>query len=121
MKKKNENEVAMDNLVKKTMFPMSVLFWLILVTVGVSINYGLVFYTDNPAFKNFINGMSSGTLKTWSEISFYLMFIPIMGYAYVSKLYIKMLEKMEDFEKTEDFDITDEETIKKVTEYFGKL
>ena len=118
---KKENEKAMDNLVKKIMFPMHVLFWLTIITVGVSINYGLAFYADNPAFKNFINGMSSETLKAWSDISLYFMFILIMGYAYVGKLYIKMLEKMEDFEKTEDFDITDEETIKKVTEYFGKL
>ena len=118
---KKKNDVAIANLVKKIMFPMHVLFWLTIITVGVSINYGLMLSVDNIAFNNFINGMSSETLKTWTLISFYLMLIPIMGYAYVGKLYIKMLEKMEDFEKTEDFDITDEETIKKVTEHFGKL
>ena len=118
---KKKNEVAMDNLVKKIMFPMSVLFWLTIITVGVSINYGLMLSVDNIAFNNFINGKSPEILKAWSDISLYLMFILIMGYAYVGKLYIKMLEKMEDFEKTEDFDITDEETIKKVTEHFGKL
>ena len=86
MEKKNE--------VARKGFSKTIWFWVIAISIGVSLNFGFMLSMIDMTFKNLLNEEMLRKSLIWGFSSFYfLIFWFIMAYVHVGKLYIKELEK----------------------------